>query len=281
MRDKKLTVIKQHNKKKGSKNKRTFPKWAKYLFQILLATLYVWGFYQLFISPFNIRWKGIYGTKDYPEVSEIHGIDISHHQGEIDWKKLAGATINNNPLSFIIIKATQGDYLVDENFKDNFKNAREYGFIRGAYHYWSNITTPEEQAKFFINKVSLEKGDLAPVLDVEDFPNSTNLKTFQNDVLKWLTIIEKEYGITPIIYTGYKFKTSYLDSPLFDRYPFWIAHYYVKEVKYKGEWKFWQHTDAAHLPGIKGYVDCNVYNGSFYDLMRLTIGYEKNNSSEN
>jgi len=46
-------------------------------------------------------------------------------------------------------------------------------------------------------------------------------------------------------------------------------------VEYKGKWKFWQHTDAGKLPGIKGYVDFNIYNGSFYDLRKLTIGSQK------
>ena len=269
------TGKKQYQKKKSYTHKRsTFPKWAKYLIQLLLAVIYVWGFYYLFVSSFNFRWKAIYGSRNYPEVSEIHGIDISHHQGEIKWKKLAGAKINNNPVTFIIIKATQGVGFVDENFKDNFHNAREYGFIRGAYHYWSNITSPEQQAEFYIDKVKLEKGDLAPVLDVEDFPKNADIVTFQENVLRWLNIVEEEYGVTPIIYTGYKFKVDYLNSPIFNRYPFWMAHYYVSKVKYKGEWKFWQHTDAGRLPGINGYVDFDVYNGSYYDLMRLTIGNE-------
>ena len=275
MNSKKPTGNNRKNKKKSSTKKRTFPKWVKYLFHISLATFYIWAFYYLFVSSFNFRWKGIYGSKDYPDISEIHGIDISHHQGDIEWKKLSGARINNNPISFIIIKATQGVGFVDKNFNDNFKNARDYGFIRGAYHYWSNRTRPEDQAKYFIHKVDLEEGDLAPVLDVEDFPLNANVITFQENVLKWLKIVEDEYGVTPILYTGFKFKTSYLNSPSFNRYPFWIAHYYVKEVKYDGEWKFWQHTDAGKLPGINGYVDFNVYNGSYYDLMRLTVGYSE------
>lgn len=275
MSSKRQTGNRQYPKKRGSfRGKRTIPKWAKYVGQILLVALYVWGFYYLFVSSFNFRWKAIYGPGNYPDVSEIHGIDISHHQGSIEWKKLAGAKINNNPLTFIIIKATQGVGFTDKNFKDNFYNAREYGFIRGAYHYWSNITSPEEQAKFYIKKVNLEKGDLAPVLDVEDFPKTADIVSFQQNILKWLSIVEEEYGVTPIIYTGYKFKMDYLNSPIFNRYPFWMAHYYVSEVKYKGEWKFWQHTDAGRLPGIKGYVDFDIYNGSYYDLMRLTVGYE-------
>ena len=76
----------------------------------------------------------------------------------------------------------------------------------------------------------------------------------------------------PILYTYYKFKQKYLNAPVFDDYPYWIAHYYVDRIEYNGPWKFWQHTDAGKLPGIKGYVDFNIYNGSYYDLKKQTIG---------
>ena len=64
----------------------------------------------------------------------------------------------------------------------------------------------------------------------------------------------------------------YLADKVFDQYPYWIAHYYVDSIEYRGAWKFWQHTDVGRLPGIKGYVDFNIYNGSYYDLRQLTIG---------
>ena len=102
------------------------------------------------------------------------------------------------------------------------------------------------------------------------------MEDFQRDVLTWLHIVEDRYHVKPIIYTYYKFKEQYLSAPVFDDYPYWIAHYYVDKVQYKGKWKFWQHTDAGKLPGIKGYVDFNIYNGSYYDLRQLCIGANNN-----
>ena len=87
----------------------------------------------------------------------------------------------------------------------------------------------------------------------------------------WLDIVEKHYGVPPILYTGYKFRESYLNSKEFERYPYWIAHYYVSKLAYKGKWKFWQHTDCGKVGGIKGNVDFNIYNGSMYDLRRLCL----------
>jgi lysozyme len=234
--------------------------------------LYVVGFYYFFVSPTGFRWQALYGDAKYPEGYEIHGIDISHYQGDINWRKLSNAMIEGCPIRFIMIKATEGSTKLDENFNDNFYQARQYGFIRGAYHFWSNKSTPRQQAQYFLKQVHLEEGDLPPVLDVEHKPQSQSTEDFQRDVLTWLHVVEDKYHVKPIIYTYYKFKEAYLSTPVFDDYPYWIAHYYVKKVEYKGPWKFWQHTDAGKLDGIEGYVDFNIYNGSYYDLKKLTIG---------
>jgi lysozyme len=153
--------------------------------------------------------------------------------------------------------------------------ARDYGFTRGAYHYFSTQSTASAQATHFINTVKLERGDLPPVLDVEQKPRSQSVSDFQTSVLEWLQRVENYYGVKPILYTYYKFKMDYLNDSVFNQYPYWIAHYYVDSLEYQGDWKFWQHTDAGRLPGIKGPVDFNIYNGSFYDLRQLTIGSQE------
>ena len=237
-----------------------------------MVVLYVWAFYAFFVSPTGFRWRALYGDANYPDGYMIHGIDISHYQGEINWELLKNATIEKNPVRFIVIKATEGSSRLDDNFNDNFYQARKYGFIRGAYHFWSNKSTARDQAYYFLKQVHLEEGDLPPVLDIEHKPKDRSTEDFQRDVLTWLHIVEDKYHVKPIIYTYYKFKTRYLSDQRFDSYPYWIAHYYVDKVEYKGKWKFWQHTDAGHLPGIIGDVDFDIYNGSYYDLLQLTIG---------
>lgn len=253
----------------GWRNKR-----AWWIGGILVSVAYVWAFYYFFVGPFGFRWRALYGDANYPGGYEIRGIDISHYQGEIDWDRLQNAMIEKSPVRFIVMKATEGSSKVDPSFNQNFSLAREYGYIRGAYHFWSNKSSARSQAYFFLKNVPLEEGDLPPVLDVEHKPKDKTIEEFQRDVLTWLHIVEDKYHVKPIIYTYNKFKMNYLSSPVFDDYPYWIAHYYVDKIEYKGEWKFWQHTDAGRLPGIKGYVDFNIYNGSFYDLKKLTMGNE-------
>ena len=270
----------RHQSRRTSKKHKVFfwkrlPRWVRILLLFLGGIVYAWVFYYFFVSPTGFRWRALYGDAEYPEGYEIHGIDISHYQGDIDWSKLKTAKIKNSPVKFILIKSTEGSNKLDENFNDNFYQARENGFIRGAYHFWSNRTSPRQQAYYFLKQVHLEDGDLPPVLDVEHKPKNKSNEEFQRDILTWLHIVEDKYHVKPIIYTYYKFKEAYLNAPVFDDYPYWIAHYYVEKVAYKGSWKFWQHTDVGKLPGIKGYVDFNIYNGSYYDLRKMTIGNQE------
>ena len=127
-----------------------------------------------------------------------------------------------------------------------------------------------KQADFFIRTVKLVSGDLPPVLDVE-VTGRKEKKELQQGIKRWLDRVESHYGVKPILYTSYKFKTRYLDDSIFNAYPYWIAHYYVDSVRYQGKWHFWQHTDVGSVPGIKEYVDLNVFNGSLEELKKLTI----------
>jgi len=249
------------------------PRWSYWVGGLLIVALYVWVFYYYFVSSYGPRWRTMYGDLTHPEGYEVHGIDISHHQGVIDFEKMRSqGLIDGCPVRFIMMKATEGTDRVDKRFSYNFRQAHEYGFTRGVYHFYSVHSSAKAQANFFLRNVKLQRGDLPPVLDVEHKPDDQSVDLFQASVLQWLHIVEHHFGVKPIIYTYYKFKLSYLSDPVFDDYPYWIAHYTQDSLAYQGPWKFWQYTDKGQLPGIKGSVDFNVYNGSYYDLRQLTIG---------
>ena len=128
------------------------PGWAWWAGGLAGVARYVFFFYYFFVSPFGFRWKALYGDISYPEGYEIHGIDISHYQGNIDWERLRNnGMIEKCPVRFVMIKATEGASKTDEKFVDNFYQAREYAFIRGAYHFWSVYTTGTAQANYFIS----------------------------------------------------------------------------------------------------------------------------------
>lgn len=249
-------------------------RWAIWLGGITAGCIYVYLFYHYAVAPFSLSWQALYGEPNNPEGYPIRGIDISHHQGSIDWDELSRSPIGGVLISFVFIKATEGKSLLDENFNDNFFQAGEYGLIRGAYHFYSPTVPAREQADYYIKQVHLTEGDLPPVLDIETVGRHTT-ESLRKEILAWLEQTERHYKVKPIIYTYYKFKQKYLDTPEFDSYPYWIAHYYVEKLDYKGEWKFWQYTDCGRIAGIKGAVDLNIYNGSMYDLRKLTIGEEE------
>ena len=223
---------------------------TRYFLVVSLCIVYVYVFYTFFVQPYGLRWRGVYGEADYPAGYSIRGIDISHHQGKIDWNQLQRAKIGDEPLSFVFMKATEGMSLIDREFDYNFKEAKEHGFIRGVYHFFVPGVPAKLQANHFIQKAKLEPGDLPPVLDIETV-GSLSPEEIRYSTLSWLNIVEEEFGVTPILYTNYTFKKKYLNSSDFNKYPFWIAHYYVKKLPYDGEWKFWQHTDKGSLPGQK------------------------------
>lgn len=259
--------------KKKIARKWEVPSWIYYILMGGAAALLVIGFYYFFIRPYAYRWKPCYGTKAYgvclPSGYRVHGFDISHHQGEINWAVLSKTQFTPFPIRFVFLKASEGGDFSDTTFVHNFDLARQYGFIRGAYHFYNPKTDASRQADFFIRSVQLEPGDLPPVLDIEKRGDDDD--RLRKDLLVWLRKIELHYKVKPILYTSYKFKTRYLNDSVFNTYPYWIAHYYVDSVEYKGQWRFWQHTDAGTLPGIREQVDLNVFNGTLEELKQMTI----------
>ena len=248
------------------------PRWLIWTVTAILGIAYICFMYVYYLKPYFYRWD--FGDT-YVGSPVVHGIDVSHHQGDIDWKRLARAEHTGSGIHFVFMKATEGSDWADSAFQYNFAQARANGFIRGAYHFFSNTSPAEEQARFFCSRVQLDANDLPPVLDVETRGNY-GLDSLQLEVKTWLRHVERHYGVKPILYTSRRFKERYLNDDTLNAYPFWIAHYYVDSLTYQGPWTFWQHTDRGRLPGIRGRVDMNVFNGDLDSLRRFTIRPDDN-----
>ncbi len=266
------------NKEQASRRRRPrgatfsgrFPWWGVLLGCLMAVVAYVSVLYFVFVGPLSFRWRAIFGEPDYPDGYEVRGIDISHYQEDVEWERLSLSTVNDLPLSFVIVKATEGMSLMDKNFDNNFFEVREMGVIRGAYHFFIPDGDARMQAEFYLRQVQLEAGDLPPILDIEKRGERT-LQEFQSDVRTWLDIVEQSYGVAPIIYTNLDFRRKYLNDDAFGRYPLWIANYYKKELKYDGKWALWQYTDLGKVEGIRHNVDFDLFNGSMSDLQQLLI----------
>ena len=116
----------------------------------------------------------------------------------------------------------------------------------------------------------LQKGDLPPVLDIEQ-ANGASVTDLQQRVSDWLLMVEKKCKVKPIIYTNADFYKTFL-AGRFDEYPLWVAHYFVKDKpRIDRSWSFWQHNESGHVNGINSYVDFNVFNGDSAAFQKLLI----------
>lgn len=270
--------MKRKQRKKRSQNHLVrlisdVPSWIFWLLGVVIAAAYVFFLFHV-VLHFSMPWKARFGEVPEPDGYTVRGLDVSHYQSTIHWDRLASSQINSSPISFIFMKATEGTNIFDKTFNHNFHQAKLNGFIRGAYHFYIPGSSSKQQAEYFLQQVHLEPGDLPPVLDIEKSGNQTATQ-IREGALQWLKIVGDYYGTKPIIYTYYSFKQQYLNTPEFDEYPFWIAHYYQSKLSYTGPWKFWQYTDIGKVDGIRGNVDCNVFNGTLNELRSLCITPEQ------
>ena len=197
------------------------------------------------------------------------GLDVSEYQGKIRWTYV-DTLENKYPLHFVFIRATVGKDRKDRQFNKNWLGAKENKMIRGAYHYYRPNENSIEQAELFIKTVTLQKGDLPPVLDIEKLPKNQSIENLKLGLKRWLNAVESHYGVKPIIYTGERYYDDFLKEE-FNDYLFWIANYNFYREEIAGDWLFWQFTEKASVPGIKGNVDINIYNGDLQQLRYITV----------
>ncbi|MEJ7558328.1 MAG: glycoside hydrolase family 25 protein [Pedobacter sp.] len=217
----------------------------------------------------NYRTYSSYNIK-IPKGHSVHGIDVSSYQGKIDWKMVKAMRDDDVGVTFAFIKATEGMFKVDPYFQRNWREAPKSGIICGAYHYLIPKKSGEWQAKFFLQTVRFESGDLPPVCDIEELSGVPASK-MRVQLSEFLEHVESKTGVKPIIYTGLSFYKDYLEGH-FDGYPLWIAHYYQPKLKVgkRTKWQFWQHSDKAKISGIGHVVDFNAFNGdslAFYNML--------------
>jgi lysozyme len=258
-----------HLKNVAKKKKKRFTGSFTFILLVLAAmAAATWYITDFFNQPAFVRYPA-FGI-DIPVNYSIHGIDVSRHQAVINWEDVKNMEIKNVKIGFGFMKATEGIESVDGRFRKNWFEAKKNGIPRGAYHFFNAGKSGKAQAENFIETVNLEKGDLPPVLDVEQI-RGTSVANLQLRVSDWIKTVEKHYKVKPIIYTNADFYENYLAGK-FDDYPLWVAHYLVKDKpRIKRNWIFWQHNETGRVNGINAFVDFNVFNGDSTDFENLLI----------
>ena len=187
---------------------------------------------------------------------ELKGIDVSKHQGSIDWSKVKQAGVE-----FAIIRIGYGGSapVKDEKFEENYKNAKANGIKVGTYiySYADSDSDIKKEYEAVINWLGGRSLDLPVYFDVED--NNTNGKlsksTLSNYVKTFCDKIENA-GYWAGIYASKSWLESKLDMNILKDYTVWVAQW-ANSCTYKGSYAMWQYTSDGSVNGISGRVDMN------------------------
>lgn len=192
----------------------------------------------------------------------IRGIDVSHHQGEVDWKK-----VRSNGVHFVYLKATEGGSFVDRRFTRNWQDAKSAGLIVGAYHFFTFCRDGASQAKNFLTVVPQTQGTLPMAIDLEYGGNCRKRLTHAElvkELQAFINAIQVKDKRKPVLYMTKEFYVAYTrnDRQFFKQYPLWIRDIFLNPA-WLGDhaWTFWQYANRGRVAGIKGPVDLNVFFG--------------------
>lgn len=192
----------------------------------------------------------------------IHGIDMSHYQGDVWWEAVG----NNGRMDYVYLKASEGGARIDQRYLENIAMARRYHLYVGSYHFYRPRQPQSEQLRNFRSQCRPQDQDLVPMIDVET-TSGLSSEALCDSLHKFIALVEHEYRCRPLIYTGQNFYNAHLAGQ-FDNYKFMIAKYSPVEPQLiDGKDIYaWQYTGKGYLNGVTGYVDKSRLMG------RHTIG---------
>ena len=194
-----------------------------------------------------------------PLFHEVLGIDVSNHQGDIDWKAVAADLV-----AFAYIKATEGGDFRDARFQRNWNDAKAAGIPRGAYHFFTQCRSGADQAANFIRTVPKEAGALRHVVDAEHMgpcPPGRRFPDVRGELLAFMSGVEAHYGRRPLVYVTEEFDRVHLAGH-FTGETFWVRSLFWPPGIRKQNWLLWQYHHRGERSGIKGPVDLNAFRGS-------------------
>ncbi|CAM3157599.1 GH25 family lysozyme [Streptobacillus felis] len=186
---------------------------------------------------------------------DIHGIDISHHQVRLNWSQI------DKRYKFVFMKATEGKDHLDRDFFYNWNRAQLTGFRVGAYHFFSMLSTGEEQAKFYISKVPIVDSAFPPIVDLE-IPTKYPKEVVNKELKDLIDILEMHYKKRVIIYVTRHTYGAYIENEFLNN-PIWIRN--IKWYPSQERWDFWQYSNRGRVKGISGFTDRNAFRGEDID----------------
>lgn len=185
---------------------------------------------------------------------ESRGVDVSAHQGAIDWPTVAAAGIE-----FAYIKASEGGDWVDDRFQANWKGAGAVGIRRGAYHFFTLRRPGLDQAENFLKVAPPDPDSLPPVVDLE-FGGNGGTRPPRETLLRELTVfvtrVEAAHKRPLVFYLLPEFERLYGVRESLPREE-WLRSLWMRPPSGQS-WRIWQYTPLGRVPGIEGDVDLNI-----------------------
>jgi lysozyme len=220
---------------------RLIKRWLIIMLIAVLCALGIWLYAQ--------RWAPSPAT--YP----MQGVDVSHHQGPIDWQSVAAAGAK-----FAYIKASEGGDVRDAAFATNWREAGEAGLRRGGYHFFTLCRLASDQATNFIATVPRDPAALPPVIDLEFGGNCVarpDRQVLLGEIASFIRLVEAHSGQPVILYITAEFDEVYRVSEAVDR-PLWLRRHFIPPSYGAHPWVMWQASSLRRVQGISGPVDWNV-----------------------
>lgn len=190
--------------------------------------------------------------------SHVHGIDMSHYQGEVFWEAIG----NNAKMAYVYLKATEGGDNIDDKYAYNIELAHRHGLKVGSYHFFRPKTDLQKQLANFMAQCKPKDQDLIPMIDIETKGGLSD-EAFCDSLMKFLGMVEEVYKQKPLLYTFTNFYNRHLVGKL-TGYKIMIAQYTEREPELADEFDItmWQYTGKGHIEGVNGFVDKSRFMGN-------------------
>ncbi len=206
------------------------------------------------------------------------GIDISHHQGDIDFDALKGN------IDFAIVRTSYGAFYEDRKYKENIKGLERIGVPYGLYHfsYATSVESAKKEAEGFINLIKNYKPTYPVIIDIE---SSSQTKDVRSDTLSDIADVfckmVEEKGYYVMIYANLDYFKNKLNASKLDKYDKWLAQWSSKPT-YDKEFGIWQYSSKGNVSGINGNVDLDIAYKDYPSIIKKQglNGYEDNTSND-
>jgi len=222
---------------------------------ILLLWLFI-------LSSFAIIQNTVYAL--VPASNTVYqGIDVSAYQGKINYELVKQAGID-----IVYIKASEGNYLEDPEFRTNYEDAKNAGLNIGFYHFVRarNEQEAREEAEFFANIISDTEPNCRLAMDFEVF-GDLSINAINAISKAFLEKTQELTGKEMVVYSNTYDAINIFDATIANQYPLWVAQYGVSEPSDNGKWNNWigfQYSDRGRVLGINGNVDLDRFTKEIF-----------------